>query len=70
MMINLAVTEVLFLSLFIGLAVAWWPDPPWGRMFVILIAVNATVPIVFYPFSKSLWVAADMAFRTATDEPD
>ncbi|MDH3730139.1 MAG: DUF983 domain-containing protein [Acidimicrobiia bacterium] len=70
MMINLAVTEVVFLALFVGLAVAWWPDPPWGRMFVILVTVNALLPIAFYPFSKTLWIAGDLSFRSLTREPD
>ena len=70
MMINLAVTEIIFLALFVGLAVLWWPDPPWVRMLFILLGVNLAVPILFFPFSKTLWVAGDLAFRTATAEPD
>ena len=64
MMINLGVTEVIFLILFVGLAVAWWPDPPWIRILIILLVVNLMVPILFFPFSKTLWLAADRAARS------
>lgn len=70
MVINLAVTEVVFLALFVGLAVAWWPDPPWTRMLVILLIVNLVVPLLFYPVSRTLWVAGDLSFRAMTREPD
>ena len=69
MMINLVVTELTFLALFVGLAVAWWPDPPWVRMTFILVAVNLAVPLAFYPFSKTVWVAADLALSSVTGEP-
>jgi ABC-type uncharacterized transport system YnjBCD permease subunit len=67
MMVNLVMTEVVFLALFVGLAVAWWPEPPWTRILVILVSVNLAVPIVFFPFSKTLWVAGDLAVRSRTE---
>ena len=70
MVINIALTELIFVALFVGLAVAWWPDPPWTRILIILLIVNLVVPLVFYPFSKTLWVAGDLAFRASTGEPD
>ena len=70
MVINLAVTMLMFVVLFVGMAVVWWPDPPWTRILVVLLVVNLIVPIAFYPFSKTLWVAGDLAFRTMTSEPD
>jgi len=69
MMINLAVTEGVFLVAFIVSIVAMWPDVNWGLVLAIVVAANVVVPIVFYPFAKTLWVAGDMAFRRASGEP-
>jgi hypothetical protein len=68
MMINLGVTEAIFLGSFVGLAVMWWPDPPWVTILIILLAVNLIVPVVFYPFSKTVWVALDRAVRSGGDD--
>lgn len=59
MAINLGVTEAVFGALFVAGMVATWPDVPWGWLTVLAVAVNAIVPLVFYPFSKTLWVAVD-----------
>ena len=67
-MVNLAVTELAFLIAFIGALVVTWPDPPWVGVLIFVLAVNGVVPIAFYPFSKTLWVAGDLAFRKL-DEP-
>ncbi len=69
MMINLAVTEVVFLATFVALTAATWPDVNWGLVLAVVVAANVVVPIVFYPVSKTLWVAGDLAFRAATSEP-
>ena len=70
MMINLAVTEAVFLATFVALIVVMWPDVNWGLVLGVVVAANVLVPIVFYPFAKTLWVAGDLAFRTATREPE
>lgn len=59
-LINTAVTMVVFLATMILWAVTAWPDPPWGAMTVVGIAVNLIVPILFYPLSKTLWVAIEI----------
>ncbi len=64
-MVNLAVTEVVFLAVFVALIVATWPDPPWALVLAIVVAVNVVVPALLYPFSRTLWLAGDLAFRQA-----
>jgi Protein of unknown function (DUF983) len=60
MIVNFAVTEVAFVVVFAsGLAVSW-PDVPWVSLTVVAVAVNAVVPLIFYPFSKTLWMALDV----------
>lgn len=59
MAINLGVTELAFgVVLGVGMA-ATWPDVPWGALTGVAVAVNVVVPVVFYPFSKTLWLAVD-----------
>ena len=69
MMINLAVTEAVFLVAFVVSIVVMWPDVNWALVLAVVVGANVVVPILFYPISKTLWVAGDLAFRTATREP-
>jgi hypothetical protein len=60
MIVNFAVTELAFVVVFVVGMVLFWPDVRWGWLTVVVLAVNGITPIVFYPFSKTLWVAMDM----------
>jgi uncharacterized protein (DUF983 family) len=58
--VNFAVTEMAFAVVFAaGLAISW-PDVPWGWLTFVAVAVNAVVPLIFYPFSKTIWMALDV----------
>jgi uncharacterized protein (DUF983 family) len=76
MAVNLGVTEAAFgLVLVLGI-VFTWPNVPWTWLLVVSLAVNAAVPIVFYPYSKTLFVAFDVMMhrmdpvRSQWHEPD
>jgi len=61
--INTAVSfGTLFLSMTIGL-IATIPDIPVAPLVALNLAVAAFVPLVFYPISKTLWTAIDIAMR-------
>lgn len=60
MIVNIAVTEVLFGVVLIGGILLWWPDVRWGVLAIAAIAINAIVPVVFYPWSKTIWMALDV----------
>jgi uncharacterized protein (DUF983 family) len=60
MAVNIVVTEALFFVLFVGLLVALWPDPPWLGIGITVGVFNGLFPLVFYPFSKTLWVALSL----------
>jgi uncharacterized protein (DUF983 family) len=53
---------LLFLTLVGGL-VATWPDPPAVPLLVACVTVAAVVPVLFFPFSRTLWSAIDLAMR-------
>ena len=48
-------------------AVITWPDVPWIGLTVASVIVNAIFPIVFYPWSKTLWVAVESSLRAEAD---
>lgn len=72
MIVNIAVTEALFGIVFVGGMVLTWPDVPWNWLLVAGLVINATVPVVFYPFSKTIWLGLDLFFNppTVSEEAD
>jgi hypothetical protein len=60
MIVNIAVTELVFGVVLVGGIVLWWPDVPWVPLTIAAIAINATVPVLFYPWSKTIWMAVDV----------
>ncbi len=59
--VNTVVTILVFAAVFVGWIVLSWPDPPWTTITIGVVALNALFPIAFYPWSKTLWVAIDLA---------
>ena len=67
---NIAAAEGLFaVLLVIGIA-ATYPDTPWTALTVAGAFVMVTLPIVFYPLSKMLWLWLDLAFIHPVDADD
>jgi uncharacterized protein (DUF983 family) len=57
----------LFLATVVGVAVTY-PDVDVRPLAAITVTVAVVVPLVFFPFSKTLWSAIDLAMRPL--EPD
>jgi uncharacterized protein (DUF983 family) len=57
----------LLVTLVVGLVMAY-PDGGLGPLLVVSVTVAVVVPLVFFPFSKTLWSAIDLAMRPL--EPD
>ena len=53
---------LLLVVLFVG-TFAFWPSPPIIGMIIAAVAVAALVPLLFYPFSKTIWLALDLMMR-------
>jgi hypothetical protein len=51
--------------LVIGVA-STYPDTPIGPIFAIGLVVAIVVPILFFPFSRTIWTAIDLAMRPLT----
>ena len=69
MALNLVVTETLFLTTFVIMIVATWPDVPWIAVLAVGVLVSLTTPIVFHPISRTLWVAAERHFSGQDEDP-
>ena len=69
MAVNIVVTEALFFVFLIVSLVATWPDPPVGLLVGTGLALNLVMPVVLYPWSKTVWAAVDLAMRPL-DEAD
>ncbi|MGF1597461.1 MAG: DUF983 domain-containing protein [Acidimicrobiales bacterium] len=53
---------VLLLSLAVGVILTF-PELPVATLIIVNVAVASSVPVVFYPFSRTLWTAVDLAMR-------
>jgi uncharacterized protein (DUF983 family) len=52
----------LLVTLFVGIF-ATYPDIPALPLLVAAVGVAAVVPIAFFPFSKTIWLALDLMMR-------
>lgn len=69
-MFNIAAAELVFVALFIGMLAATWPEPPWRIIGWTSGGVALILPLVFYPFSKTLFLGFDLLFHPADTPGD
>jgi uncharacterized protein (DUF983 family) len=62
-MLNLVVAELLFAAGLAAVILSTWPNPPWTALWIGSMVGIVVVPVVLYPFSKTLWLAVDLTFR-------
>lgn len=61
--LNLLFAELVTATVFISVLVATWPTPPWRLLRIGLPILALATPILFYPFSKTLFLALDLSIR-------
>ena len=64
-MFNIIAAELVFAAAFIGVVALTWPTPTWTLLQYGGIALMVIAPFVFFPFSKTLFLAFDLVFRPA-----
>jgi uncharacterized protein (DUF983 family) len=65
---NLMAVETVFSIWVVAFLVWTWPTPPWQLFQITTIALMVVFPFLFFPFSKTLFLAFDLLVRPATDE--
>lgn len=65
--INIIAVGGLFAIVFVAALIVTIPDVPVIPLIVLLLPIAALGPIVYYPFSKTVWVAVDRAFLDRLD---
>ena len=59
---NTIVVGILFAIVLIVFSAATVPDIPWVTLLMLEVPLMGLGPLAFYPYSKTLWVAVDLAF--------
>lgn len=60
MIVNIAACEAWFFVLFVGVLIATLPEVQWVPLLVVALVTNGLLPVVFYPHSKTIWMAFDL----------
>ncbi len=63
LIINMAVALFVFLVTLVGGMALFWPDVPWNALSAATIGVMLIVPVVFYPWSKGIWMAIELSYH-------
>ena len=62
-MFNLVAGEVLAIGIPIIWMIASAPRQPWTSIEIVAAVLCVALPFVFFPFSRTLWLAWDLSFR-------
>ena len=62
MIVSIAACEVWFFLLFVGILITTAPDIEWGPVLAVALITNGLLPVIFYPHSKTIWMAMDLHF--------
>jgi hypothetical protein len=54
----------------LGMIAFTLPRPPWTALQSLAILLVVVLPLVFFPFSRTLWMAFDLAFRPSERNDD
>jgi Protein of unknown function (DUF983) len=67
-MFNIVAAELIFAAIFLAIIIWTWPTPPWDLLLYGGVLLMLVVPALFYPFSKTLFLAFDLTFRPPMPE--
>jgi uncharacterized protein (DUF983 family) len=66
-MFNLVASELIFAAVMITWVLHTWPDVPWNTVQYSGVTLMICLPILFYPFARSLFLAAHIFFLPQGD---
>jgi len=61
--LNVCVTQGVVLALIVGLVAVSWPERPPAVALGVAVVLAVAVPVLFFPFSRTIWAAIDLAMR-------
>lgn len=61
--LNLFASELVAVLGLLVIVLRTWPDPPYGTLQWLMPVAMVIAPLVFYPFSKLVFVAIDLAMH-------
>jgi len=61
--LNIIAAELIFAAIFITTIIVTWPNPPWQFLQYGGAILMVLAPIVLYPFTKTVFLAIDLAVR-------
>ena len=67
-LLNLVAVELLFALVLAVVFIATYPNTPWALLQWGGLALMIAGAVLCYPFSKALWLAADLIFRPVSPE--
>ncbi|MDX2122975.1 MAG: DUF983 domain-containing protein [Gemmatimonadota bacterium] len=60
---NLLLAETITMAVFVGTLARTWPTPPWEVLQVLGPAEAIVMPLLIWPFARTLFLAFDLSFR-------
>lgn len=70
LLLNLVITELAAAGLVAVAVVLTWPDPPWDAVLWGGVVLAVILPAAGLPFSRLLWLAADLHLRPWGEDED
>lgn len=60
---NIVLSELLFVIALVAYLLAVWPHVNWNVLQIVAPLATAAAPFVLFPFTKLIWLAADLSLR-------
>ena len=61
--INFIVAEFTAVIISVIYVLSTLPEVPWNRVGFVALGAAAALPLLFFPFSRTLWLALDLSVR-------
>jgi hypothetical protein len=61
--LNICLAQAVVVGILVAGVGVWWPDPPIVAIGVAAGIAAVVVPFAFFPWSRTLWLAIDLAMR-------
>lgn len=66
--VNFIAVELFLVAFLVAMVVITWPAVPWNLLVWIGAPLLVIAPVVFYPFSRTIWLALDLGMRPPRPE--